>query len=588
MEAFTSLCIAGNDETGVGLVCGTRSGHLVTSKIPMEGSKLTTFDVERLGTAPCNVFSAPGPFNGKVAAFACCDNNLFLLTDFAQGGNVFKTKNLIIPTDANNASMPLPLIHSVYGLRRSLYGHPGHMSLMLLAGSRILLADIWPHVGPVPRTIPLDGTPLRMFFSRTWRCLIVGHFRNDGPSLSFIDPESGAVISMACDKERNPVESISGLGHEGDRIFGLCEWLYVKDGKTFPFIIVTTKEGGLLIVSVEDTQIQTSDGPTRCLKYWTRYKKRGLGEPVYSVIGDAENLIYCVGDTLHWEVLDLGEKKLVPRKRYRLDSPATSLRVRSGKVWALTIAHSLQIFDLHADSNADISLIHSDSMTRYTNHQIEAGNSTGKLEDWPINILSTSQGGVAGVWIPWGQRNKEFSVLFDGTLPNTVRRFRRGHTRPIWATAGRGQRYNSMKSTVDGAEILGVALDGSLQHFTLIGPELWRFLRLLQNLAHYSAELCPTTHRPASDIENWQLEPEIHPKTMHIDGDLLRRCLDLQALEGLANMGDGDGLDLFCEYLDAIDGGAYTEGFEDDADDGHKRYFELGYSILEHLLAPVF
>jgi hypothetical protein len=70
---------------------------------------------------------------------------------------------------------------------------------------------------------------------------------------------------------------------------------------------------------------------------------------------------------------------------------------------------------------------------------------------------------------------------------------------------------------------------------------------------------------------------------MHIDGDLLKRCLDLRALINLASIGDA--IDLFCEYLDKIDEGIHTKGFRESGIQGQEKYIELGYEILESVLA---
>jgi len=79
-----------------------------------------------------------------------------------------------------------------------------------------------------------------------------------------------------------------------------------------------------------------------------------------------------------------------------------------------------------------------------------------------------------------------------------------------------------------------------------------------------------------------ELEPQRFREMMHIDGDLLKRCLDMSALEELVLIGDG--IDLFCEYLDGIDDGIYTDGFRETGSQGRKKYIELGYEILEYVL----
>ncbi|KAJ4193419.1 hypothetical protein NW755_003411 [Fusarium falciforme] len=594
MEAFTSISAVNDGPNKTILVFGTRSGHLVTVRISNDGIEDISMTVEQLGLAPTKVSPASGPFAGGPAFFVCCDNSLWVMTDFSEQETKFKTKNLIWPTDSSDPSLPAPPIHAVHCLADSLSNYPQHMSLMLLAGTRILLVDIWPHVGPVPRSIPLAGTPVRVIYSQTWKCLVVAHFdEEDRSTLSFIDPDSGATISSASDKSKKPSQHISGLGHVGDKIFGLNEWLYVKDGKTFPFLIVTTQQGRLMIVSVKEKKVETENGPSRELQYWTRYKKKGFSAPVYSAVGDAVGLLFCVGDTLQWEVLDLAEKRLKPMKEFRLDSPAISLRVEGSKVFALTAMHSMLVIDLHVESeHAEASLIHCDQVVRYMSHMVEMGDSEDQLGEWPLNLLSTSQADFSGVWVPRGQRNREFEVVVSGKLPTSIRKFQRGHTRPFWVAANRQRQYNTLFSTVDQAEVLGVSLDGSLQHFALIGLDLWRFLRLVQNLAKHDKDICP--FEPGNDSKKKRdededmyldLEPQMVPDKMHVDGDVLKRCFDRRALETLVSMGDG--LDLFCEYLDGIDEGKHTKAFRIDGEDGHEKYLELGYEILEHVLAPV-
>ncbi|KAG5800790.1 hypothetical protein H9Q69_000137 [Fusarium xylarioides] len=590
MEAYTSVLAIHDTTEKVILVLGTRSGHLVTILIPGEDISHYSLSIEQIGISPTNVFPASGLFDGKHAFFTCCDNNLSILTDFSPNGSRFKTKTRIWATDSNEPSMSSPPVHAAFCLQVSLSGYERHMSLMLLSGTRVLFVDIWPHVGPVPRNILLGGTPMRVIYSQTWKVLVVAHLKNDRPTLSFIDPESGANVATATNEDKQPSDYISGLGHPGDRIFGLYEWTYVKDGKLFPFIIVTTQHGRLMIVSVTAVKPESDDCPTRKLQFWTRYKKKGFAEPIYTVVGDDVGLLFCVGKVLHWEVLDLVEKKLKPMKQFRLDSPATTLRVEGTKVCVLTAQHSLQVIDLNVESeNSDPSIIHSDRVTRFTGHVIEMGDSEEEPGKWPVSIISTAQAGFAGVWIPWSQRHKEFEVVATGLLPTSIRRFRKGHTRPFWSAIDRQRRYNTLFSTADQADILGVSIDGSLHQFSLVGLDLWRFLRLIQNLAYQNKEICPFVQNSYSSRDSdpgMDLDPELEPQRaremMHIDGDLLQRCLDMSALEKLVLIGDG--IDLFCEYLDGIEDGIHTEGFRETSSQGRKKYIELGYEILDYVL----
>lgn len=512
-------------------------------------------------------------------------------------------------------SMPSPPAHSVCSLRHNISGYAGHMSLMVQAGSRLLLVDIWPRVGLVPRSIPVGGTPTRIIYSQTWNCLVVALLKGDKPTLAFIDPESGETISIPSDKDGKPLEFISGLGLLGDRIYGLYEWLYVKDGKPFSFILVATKCGQLLIVSANKTRYRMSDGRVRRLHYWTRYRK-ALGRPIYSIVGDDQGIIFCVDRAVHWEVLDLAEKKLRRINEYELDSPATSLRVVGGRILALTSLHSLEVIEYkRAGTSGSMALIHSDRVSRRTVHMIDAGVPAEGRGGWPVTLLSDQRGGIAGIWVPWRQRSKEFDVLFEGMLPASVRRFAGTRSRPPWLADGRHARYGTLPNTEDGADILGIALDGSLQHFTLIGLELWRFLCLVQNMARVSPEMAPLADAAAlgrdkvevedadcngdgdgdgdgddkdDNDDDADLEPRRNPSSMHIDGDLLERCLRRRALDKMVRKADR--FALFCEYLDGLQGGRYTQGFRGGAvpeQEKRGKYVRLGYAILEYLVDPV-
>ncbi len=587
------------------IVAGTRCGHLLRVTIFASGLERVTWSAETIGVAPVEVYPCSGPFDGTTAALMCCDNNLSIMMDFSAKSGTFRKKHYIWLTDANDASMSPPAVHSVASLSLNLSGYPGHMSLMIQAGSRLLLAEIWPHVGPVPRSIPVGGTPTRIIYSHTWNCLVVALLQGDRPTLAFVDPDSGETLSVPSDKDHNPSDFVSGLGYPGDRIYGLYEWLYVKDGRTFAFILVATKDGRLLIISVNRVKARAGDGQVKRLHYWTRYKKV-LGEPIYSIVGDDLGIIYCVDKVVHWEVLDLVEKKLRPMGAYRLDSPATSLQVVQGHIFALTTLHSLEIIDYKTSGTGDMALIHSDRITRRTTHMIGAGPLSDRPDRWPVTLLSDQRGGIAGIWIPWHQRYKEFKVVFEGLLPTAVRRFVALRGKPLWLADGRETLYGTVPCTSYGADIVGVSLDGSLQHFTLLDFDLWRFLYLIQSMARRSPQVCSVAITPApgnsgrgggdetlEDNYDWdgelgELEPSLHPGLMHIDGDILERCLQRRALEELVQ--DAGRFRLFCQYLDRLEGGRHTRGFEADStgdEERRGRYLGLAYEILAYLLDVV-
>lgn len=592
LESLTSICLVHRNAAGDAyFVAGTRCGHLLSIRITDQGAERITWTAETIGLAPAEVFPASDPFNGTAAVLLCCDNALIMMKELSSYDGKFHRKHFVWLTDANDVSMPSPPVHSASTLRHNISGSAGHMYLMAQTGSRLLVAEVWPHVGLVPRSISVEGTPTRIIYSQTWSCLVVALLQGERPTLAFIDPESGETISVPSDKDGTPLDFIAGLGHPGDRIYCLHEWLYVKDGKTFCFILVTTKDGRLLIVSVNKPKTRVGERRPSRLLYWTRYIKVLMGLPIYSVVGDGQGIIFCVDRTIRWEVLDLAEKKLRLMNEYELDSPATSLSVERGHLLALTTLHSLEVIDYKNKRSGGMVLIHSDRVSRRTIHMLDAEDATDGRDGWPVTLLSDQTGGIAGIRVPWWQRGKEFDIVFEGMLPTSVRRFVETRSRPLWASDGRRACYGTVASTKDCADILGISLDGSLQHFTLLGVDLWRFLCLVQNMMRRSAEVCPSVESGAfgdNDSADEGLEPRQHPKCMHVDGDVLELCLRRRSLAKMA--GNGNGFVLFRRYLDRLEGGRHTRGLRDRAvseQERDKGYVRLGYNILEYLLAPI-
>ncbi|KAL6814223.1 mono-functional DNA-alkylating methyl methanesulfonate N-term domain-containing protein [Trichoderma camerunense] len=586
LEALTSISVAHQGADQVDLVLGTRCGSLITARVSDQSPDNLVWSSEVIGGSRVDVFPSSIPYTGTSTAFACCDNKLILLRNFSSEDCKFTNKHFIWPTDSSEPAMPSPLIHSIYRIPQNLSGQDGHTSLLILAGSRLLMADFGPHIGNVPRSIPIQGTPTRIIFSQTLNCLVVAMVIEDRSTLLFIDPETGLIISVPTDKDRNPVEYISGLGRLGDKIFGLHEWLYKKDGKTFPFILVTTQGGELIIVSTEKFYARPGEPDSRQLRYWTRYKKRLHGE-IFSITGDAEGLIYCVDRTLHWEVLDLVERKLKPVKEFQLDSPAISLRVSRGKLFALTALHSLEIIDYQSAADEEsMELIHGDQVSRRSVHMIDIGDPTDGHGRFPLTLISDQGGVIAGVWVPFGQRDKELDVVFEGMLASSVRRFARAHSRPPWLVDNTQRHYGTLPITHDGSDIIGVSLDGTLRQFSLLSFELWRFLFTVQTLAQRKGGIVSLNilHRDEKvDIMDPDLQPS--PKMMHIDGDMLKRCLTLRILERLVR--SEANFTLFCSHLDAIGGGSYTADFKNEGESRRReKYVELGYDIIKFLVSP--
>lgn len=568
---------------------GTRCGHLVNAKVIENVSGHVVWHCEALGISAVDLFQVNGMFNGSPAVFACCDGRLIMLHQFSEARSRFTEKNYLFLTDSQNDSTPSPDVQSAFQMRENLTGYTGHLTVAVVSANRILVCDIWPHVGLVPRSIGLKGTPSRISYSHIWKCLVVSTVRDNKPTLDLIDPSTGAMISRPTDKNKMPADRISGLGHEGDRVYGLTEWHYVKDGRTFSFILVGTKQGRLLVVSLTESDQERDEVSGRpVLRCWTRHKITQEG-PIFSIVGDEDGIVYCADTVLHMDVLDLSNRRLRTVTRYELDSPATSLSIRDGKLYAVTATQSLVVLDHRSDNGkGDMVLLHTDEVSRPTAHLIQLGDPDEPEATWPITMLSDQVGRFSGVALP-SDGSFELQTLFEGALTTSIRRFTYARTRPPWLAGHASRRFGTLLSDKGGVEIFGLGIDGSLHVFTLLSRPLWRFLSLVQNLIYLDQEHFPLIV-PRLEME---LTPEdqssalvrLRPKTAHIDGDVLERCVQEGKLRVLVE--DAGMVGEMCRSLECLDDGRWTQGIKEssaDRDTKVQRYFEVANRILEYMV----
>jgi hypothetical protein len=583
LEALTSLVTVQETFGGLVIAAGTRCGHLLTLHIKgLLPEAEVNWTSEKMSLSAVHVFAGT---NTYPASFCCCDDKLIHLSRPSTPHPRFEGKDIVWPVDLNDTWPTYSPVHSVFSLQSNQSGSAKSGTLLLLAGTRILLADFVAEVTSVPRTMDLPGAPTKMLYSPLWKCLIIAVQTDNKPTITFIDPESGETLSHPVDKDKIPCGIIGGLGQPGDRVCSLFEWIYVKDGQTFPFIIVTTYEGCLLIVSVREVYLDSEDGSRRrALEHWTRYRKKGFKEPVYSAVPDDEGLLYCVGRTLHWDILDLTEKKMKQVSTIDLDSTAMSLSLLGDKVLALTARHSLHVVSRKPGFH-EMTLVHTDSHTRASCHVARVGPE-GDDRRWPVNLVSDLAGGITGLFVP-DRAHKDLVHVFEGRLKSAVRRFARVKCRQQWTTNGRiGNMYGSIQSTPDDGDILGVSLNGTIQQFKLLGLNLWRVMYIIQALV-----LGRDTRSDGLPVavlkQHWgdELPSEVHAGLMHIDGDALMGCLQSRSLERLASEAGMSGLLCFC--LDDLEEGALTEHFSKEGDDTAReaQYFALAYEILEYLFS---
>lgn len=610
------------------VVAGSRDGLLVT----MEFSAVDDLDaspvlLERIGSMPVHVYPARQP--GSV--FVCCGSDFILASRL--GGEAqrrFHQKHSVWTVDAEDSSKPSPAITSVTVLPKSLSGNDANIPLLLLANDRVLLAELQPQVGPVHRQIPLGMTPFKLLYSHVLKCLVVAAKTSRGKTtLRFIDPENGKDLSIPADgRTKEPVEFISGLGRQGDRILCLEEWHVKSDsGNGHYFILVSTaggSEGGrVLIVSPRVDRSSSGQGRGN-IRFWTRYKLKAQDEsipgPISAVTTFDHKIQSSMGTRLLYHELDETDRRITQGGTQELGGPAWKLSIlpNGSRTLALVKGDSVRVLE-EGDGDQGPSVTHVEGTTRPAIDMLEVAGTWEEgaqpvVSEPPRSIVlcSDQNCGLKGLWIPWDNPGQDCDVIFEADLPSSVRRLRLGRTRPPWSweVAASGPRcFGHLPASIDGAEILGMGIDGSLQHFTLLDVHIWRFLRFLQNISETSADLYPFTYVPVEEFEDdEERDDDVDGKggfdptpvldnghEMQIDGDLMLRCLEKRALEGLVSQ-RAEWVRLFMEYLDEVDSGRWTQQFhqsgeeEDvtmDEDLRRQWYFDLGYKILGYFVSPV-
>lgn len=607
LDAFVSLVVAECLSTKLSLLCGTRTGALVALEIDKISFEVIACHVYRVGATSVIVSKDNSPTSGELF-FVNCDSKVYgAAYDTTSSESTTRTQSLVITriwlTNVPNPGMCQPMINHITRPQHDLFdGRNG--DVLLVAESKLLIARLSPEVKAVPRHLSIGGSPSRLMYSHSLGVLIVGTSIDGRSTLQFIDPDADPIsdpssrldVSKPMDQKGKdfPAEFISGLGNLYEKILCLFEWSYVKDGKTWNFLIVSTNTGRVLIISIDEANRMRTRrtsleprAPRPDIEYFTRYKFK-TDEPIHSVTGFAEGLLWCAGDKLLCDTLDLADKRFKRVAVYELPSPATNLTYDNGKIYALTTRHSLEILELISSEDGGwvINRTHGDQVTRNTLHHLIIDQSMPT----PIHLVSDKTGGVTGLWATQNTKADTLETIFESQLAYSTLRLRFGKVRPVWDSSWtRGDMSNDAIATSrnflgsrEGPDILGLSVTGAVTNYTLLNHTQWQVLRLIVSLAKVSPKACEFTYVD-DDI---QLSTPREPKIMmHIDGDILKRCVEERLLEEILRIGEeseeaNEIQRRFCELLQELHGG-------DLPNNASEVYIERAYLDLQFWLRPV-
>lgn len=500
--------------------------------------------------------------------------------------------------DALDTTLQQPNINSILPLRSESLGDT---DLLLVSYNRLLLARMGAKRKTVPRRIHIRGTPYRIIYSETRNAFVVGASVDGRSTIYFVDPKTGENLSDPRDgKHGAQTAFVAGLGRFDDKILCIYEWLYSHDAYTWNFLVVCTSDGRVLIICTKNDDSSVMPCGRAKISFWTVTQFKNF-DSVYAVVGDSEGLYYCAQSgsefKLYYSMLNKDDKKFNKNPaEAKLLSPAISLFYDSGKIYALTRHHSLQILEV-IKTNGQIQLrhTHTDQLQRQSLHHLQRKPSTsGPLGNSQIELVSDRSRSVTGLCAISGLKVDTLDTIFEAQLPASVLRLRSANCRPVWDCSWMVHKDGTqilgdlpahlgiIHNDETNSETLGLGIDGSLYHFTMLDIRAWRFLRFLANLARSSGLVGGCPWEGCTD-----LEPEQDPRNMQVDGDILKRVVENRRLEELFRIGEHQTdenkreFKRFCDLLEMI----HDEKLENDEDPMF--YIELAYEDLEVFLRPV-
>ncbi|KAI8628270.1 hypothetical protein F5Y19DRAFT_147161 [Xylariaceae sp. FL1651] len=538
LGALTSIICVSDDVERASIVVGTRNGDVLTIQVGLRQPTKIRVYRNQFGVSPSHVFTGMD-FNNIPSVLVCNDAGVAIMKNLDRNHNTdcFRDISRVWLTDAVEPSMPSPTVNSIARLHQI----PGYSdsTVIMIAGPRILITELQSYPTPIPRYLPVKGTPLKILYSERLEALVTVVVKSGAASLHFLDPTTGLDLSHPVrkvadqdDEQHVDVDYITYLGNADMKIVSLLNWRYKNKGNLWEWFVILAKlgedQGRLLVVSAEQEVVATDEGPQRRIRFWTQFHRKIKDGSPRAGTTDEEGLFLGIGSTIEYHTIE--DKKFKTARRHQLPSPATWMEVVDGHLHVLTTKHSLIILDYMSNvaiESQQMVQIHTDDVCRNGLHSIDVGSAIGAGEGQKFALVSDPMGGIYGLWSP-SRNARSLKLVLRAQLAASIRKFVRGRTRPPWVKGL--PRYGHIQS-IDGYDMLGLAIDGSLVQFSFLHEDTWRLLRYIQNLAMASKKICliPCEYGAADDIE---MNPDAHPiMNMHINGDILQRCLEQKALE---------------------------------------------------------
>ena len=434
------------------------------------------------------------------------------------------------------------------------HAHLGTKDIFCVARNTIHQCRIELDNGPrnVPWQIHVGGSPHRVIWSDHHKRLVVGltfELMNDVVPSSESKRSSPFLFSaiMTLDPNSNgenleheaPVTFVNNesryttvLDQSGDRISSLTEWSLDHNGNAFHMLLVTTHCGTLGKDKIQLFNFKSANGPLR-----TRitYRPRDRGSIQAVEVYDSTSIIAL---TEHYLIkLQLSSEPGLPYFREvittKLSSPGTHLRLHQGQIIIGTKSRGLEIYTIH-DQAFELVITDTSAYPSYHSTTVSTSSDPSTNLIFQLRSLPTMQGLHSHI-SAHHQGLKNLTPIFTVRLPSRITRLEQTSV-PYRLQNNHHFPYPTVTAQSDKPfpypTLSAFALDGAIYSLDVISLRVWRLLSIIQLAIEAKSAPPPPPPPPPSESPAKENEPIVLPgeetlERRYIDGDLLRRVVDL-------------------------------------------------------------
>ncbi|EME47696.1 hypothetical protein DOTSEDRAFT_69599 [Dothistroma septosporum NZE10] len=453
-------------------------------------------------------------------------------------------------------------------------------AIAMISGDELLMASFADIAGPVPRQIPVSGTPIRVIHARSIRCIVCSSVKTEVRALpsskAHSPPEQKRqiwpIIDFISHKRDKP--SFSYQMQPGERVSAMLEWTFKQGNeKTYSFILV----GGSYIRQSGDRRGRvTFLQPT--VRNWqvvdvSESRHLVFDDHVYALaLYDDTTCVICAGESVYVYRFSIGDRKWSQVcKPFMLASPGTKVTIE----------------DFHGEKRLIVISTMRDSIVSLVlNEEIEE---EGTPDLMPMIVATRADSLLSHYTVPCGyveahsydnftlactkhgqlfaiSRHQEDEglqaapkIIFEAQLSHSLIRLASSKWSQYRGDAPEGI-PQCRKTDSPLPRIIGCATNGALMGIVLIENVMWKRLFWLQRLIEWCPELSPHSYASCAytasadgvmDKKGRAVPIGLHDRpdevTMlfsgrnilndkHIDGDVLSRVFERGAVEALESL----------------------------------------------------